>query len=955
MYKTIIILFIFIPFSGFCQLKNFGTPFIHNYHKSEYKAGTQNWGISEDKNGFMYFANNDGVLRFDGLHWELLDTNIPLPVRSVFVDSNDRIFVGLIDNFGFLGLTSGGEYEFHSLRHLFDESVDFSDVWRINEIEQGIVFQSFEKLFIYDGNNIKVFSPKGKYRFSFNVNGRLYIQEHELGLFQYLNGVFEMVPWAEPLMHNEILSMVDIGNNNLLIGTERGFYKYINGILKEWKCKVNDFIKTNKLYSSASILSNYFAFGTILNGVVISDEKGNIVQHLNVDKGLQNNTILSVYSDANKNLWLGLDNGIDYVEINSPITYVSEGGTIGAGYCCVIHNDRIYLGTNQGLFVKSFNSITQNNESYKLIENTEGQVWSLTVLNNQLICGHNLGTFIINNEKANKISDEPGGWKYIRSKKDENTLIGGFYSGLAIFKYGQNGWRFYKKLNGFNESSRFLVEDEKGFFWISHGAKGIFRVSMNERLDSITSYKLYNQNSGLPSNEKNIIFPFKGEVLVSTIDGVYEYNYIKDCFEKSTGKNNLFGNIGRIKTLNPDEEGNIWYIAQNESGVMRLNEDLTYTKINSPFKKLDRRYINEFEFIYPYNNENVFIGIDNGFAHYTSKFPKLYSQSFPSFITKIELPYLDSVIFFNNSITIPEYKFPFRKNTIRFHFASPFFENLASLEFSYFLDNYSDSWSTWTKDGYKDFTNLNEGKYQFRLKARNIYGVESEISSFKFTILPPWYRSTIAYSIYLFLFVLLIFLTIRFILYRIDLSKKKENLKHQMELKQKEEQFQRQALLDEKEIIKLKNDKLSAEKVHRDKELANQTMGIIQKNKFLKKLNEELRLLQNSTEDASVRNKITILKRKILKESESDMQNKIFETYFDEVHEEFFNRLKEKYPQLSPNDLRLCAYLKMNISTKEISTLLNISYRGVEISRYRLRKKLELSRDINLSAFLLNL
>jgi DNA-binding CsgD family transcriptional regulator len=196
-----------------------------------------------------------------------------------------------------------------------------------------------------------------------------------------------------------------------------------------------------------------------------------------------------------------------------------------------------------------------------------------------------------------------------------------------------------------------------------------------------------------------------------------------------------------------------------------------------------------------------------------------------------------------------------------------------------------------------------------------------------------------------------LFFVIVFIRLRIRQLEESEKIKHEKELKEKEELFKHQATIAEKEIIKLRNDKLSAEMIHRDKELANQTNSIIQKNKFLRKLNDELKLLQNSTDDASVRTKIAIIKKRISKETEN-RQQKVFETYFDQVHEAFFERLKEKFPQLSPKDLRLCAYVRMNISTKEIATLLNISDRGVEITRYRLRKKMEISREVNLSTYL---
>lgn len=956
--NKIIFLFVFIlPLVAFSQVKIIGTPYIQNYPKSVYKAATQNWGIAQDKNGFMYFANNDGLLRFDGEHWELTKASSTSPVRSVFVDSNNNIYLGLINDFGFLKQTKDGLPVFESLRNLLPAGVtDFDDIWRIHEIPEGIVFECFQYIFILKDDKITLVKPQNSFHFSFNVQNHLYVQEMGIGLFEFRNGKMDKLAWSEIIKDHEVTVILGIDENQLLIGTlGAGIFKVTEGRIAKWRTPASEKVEKYKLYSAASLRDNSYAFGTVLNGLVISDANGNILQEINRRHGIQNNTVLSTFYDKSQNLWLGLDNGIDFIKINSPTTFINNSESIGTGYCARVFKGNLYLGTNQGLYVRPFNELAFSNPSFELIKNSEGQVWSLDIFDGQLICGHNLGTFLVEGDNITKIGNERGIWKYIQLNNNAEYLLGGCYNGLVLLKKEKNGWRFHSKVKGFSESSRYLKQDQEGIIWISHGSKGVFKISLSENLDSVKNMKLYNSVNGLPSDKNNKLFEIKNQVYVASVAGIYQYENSSDSFKISEELTELFKSDGRIKSLETDRAGNIWFIAENESGVQRLNEDLNYTQITSPFKNLNERYVNEFEFIYPLNDENIFIGIDNGFAHYTSKFPKSYSQSFSSFITKIELPYIDSVLYFNTLENIGVHEFPFRKNAIRIHFTAPFFENSVPMEFSFYLDNLSQEWSDWATDGYKDFTNLEVGKYIFHLKARNIYGNESEESTFEFIILPPWYRSTIAYYLYVLAFLIFVFILVRFVLYRIKRARQKEEKKHKKELQKKEIQFKHQSVVAEKEIMNLKNEKLQAEMIFRDKELANQTMGIIQKNRFLTKINEELRLLQNSTEDTAVRNKISSLKKRIKKETDDDSQNKIFEAYFDEVHNEFFNKLLEKYPQLSPSDLRLCAYIKMNISTKEISTLLNISYRGVEISRYRLRKKLDLSRDINLPAFLLNI
>lgn len=508
MYKILFVILFLLPFSGICQVKTIGRPNILNYPKSVYGAGTQNWDIAQDANGFMYFANNDGVLRFDGINWELLPIPVSSPVRALIVDSKDRIFVGFQNDFGLFEKNSNGTYEFSSLKHLIpEENRSFTDVWRIHEIRQGIVFQSFECAFLFNNGEIKVIKPQKSFLFSFNVDGRFFVQEPGVGLFEYFNWTIGKVPWADELNDKEIWTILQLGDNQLLIGTVGyGFYKYSRGVLTKWDTPAGNFIRENKLYSATRLPGNYYAFGSILGGVIISDNDGNIIQQIDRTNGLQNNTILSIFDDRDGNLWLGLDNGIDYVKVNSPMSYFSFSDGIGTGYCCCVHNDYLYLGTNQGLFVRPFNRFGQiNNAPFELVENTAGQIWSLKVFDGQLICGHHLGAFIIDNKIGRRISNEQGAWKFIHMDKYPNYLLGGHYSGLALLKKGENGWEYYKKIDGFSESSRFLNQDEDGDIWVSHGARGVFRVQLNENLDSVVNTKLYTAKNGLPENEHNIL------------------------------------------------------------------------------------------------------------------------------------------------------------------------------------------------------------------------------------------------------------------------------------------------------------------------------------------------------------------------------------------------------------------------------------------------------------------
>jgi len=951
----IAILLLFLTLTVSASESTVGLPKVRNFPRSENKAGTQNWAISQDQNGIIYFANNDGLLSFNGVDWNLTRISSSAPLRSLLIDSRNTMYVGLINDFGIITREENRPESYQSLKYLLPEAYkEFDDIWKIFEVDGGIVFQCFQYIFFYKDGEIKVTEPQQRFHFSYLAGNRLLVHEPGTGLFEFSNGALKALTWWKGEPDREICNILQTDTNTWLIGTRsNGLFQLKDDIMSKWNTPVSEYLNKHKLFSCIRLPGNLFAFGTILNGLVISDSQGNIVHMVNEESGLGNNTVLSLLVDHRDNLWVGLDNGIDYLEINSPLAYIGTK-RIGTGYCCMVFKENLYLGTNQGLYVRPL-YVNVPEDHLKLVENTAGQVWTLEEINGQLFCGHALGSFIVDGVVAKKIPAIEGVWKYLVVKDHPGLLIAGYYEGLLLFRKVNNEWVFDKKIEGFEVSSRYLFQDRDGYLWVGHSGKGIYRIQLDAAMEKAKEVLHYSIEQGLPARTQNILFDFNGSICVSTTNGIYTFQPQSNTFAPSAAMNEIFGSSGRIKYVATAGNGINWFIAELESGYVRENEDKSHTRVTVPFSKLRDAYVNEFEFIYPYNQEHVFVGTEQGFVHYNPLVPKSYDEPFSAYITRIELDYLDSVLYFYSKNISKRYEFPFENNSFRFYFASPFFENERPMLFSFFLEGYSEEWSDWSADHYKDFNTLREGSYILKLKARNVYGTLSETTSFHFEILPPWWRSVQAYVIYLLFITALSVLLARYIIHRVKRLANEQKAKYHREIEKQEARHQQETLLKEKKIINLKNEKLQAEMIFRDKELANQTMAVIEKNRFLKSVNDNLQNIQDFIVNETARNKILGLKKQISKEIDIQHQNRIFETYFDEANEELFRKLKERFPELTTYDLRLCAFIRMNISTKEIASILNISYRGAEVSRYRLRKKMQLPRDVNLSSFLAGL
>jgi len=965
--QILLLLVILVPQFANAEIKKIGTPFIRNFPKREYRAGTQNWDITQDKRGFIYLANNEGLLVYDGNQWQLYKMPNFSIVRALFADKNGVIYVGAYNELGKMVTQPNGKMVFKSLKkYIPAEYQNFDDIWSVFSYENKIIFQSYNCAFVCSNDtNISIIKAPVRFHHAFKANDRVFFNDLTAGLFEYDGKKLSLMPGCERLKGLQIWSVISyFGTDDLMIGTlNDGMFHYDGKTLEEWGGPVNEFLKKNQVFCATSIRDQYYVIGTIQNGVVVADRNGNIVQHFSRKNGLQNNTILSLFKDRSDNLWLGLDNGIDYVNINSPITFLQNPESIGAGYVALVNEKKLYLGTNQGLFVSDWQGNGQFG-NFTLIPGTLGQVWSLEMHDGVMICGHNNGTFEIENQKAILIDATAGGWKYLQPKKHPGFLVGGTYAGLTLFRKEGDHWRFLRRIKGFDESFRVFEEDENGDLWMSHGFKGIFKVRLNDELDSVVSSRYYTSNDGLPTNYNLNVYKIKNRIIFTSKSGVYEYNFQGDHFEKSVFFNQLLQPVTDISYLKEDKKGNIWYIAWfnsvNRAGLFKIKEDLRYQHISSPFVILAGKFISGFESVYEYSDADYFIGTEDGFAHYNPKIEINPNPEFSTYITRATALHMDSTFYFGNNYaersggSKRNFSFPYKGNAFRFIYTSPTFDNAGNIEYSYKLSGFAESWSEWSNSFTNEYTNLPHGDFVFMVRARNQLGVESLTDQVEFSVLPPWYKTSLAYLIYLILAILLILSVVWLIYLRIEVSKRKDRLKHLQAYRQKEQEYMRNALIDEKKIINLKNEKLRAEMIHRDKELANQTMDLIRKNQFLQNIKEELLKLKRPNNDFALNDKIMSLISKIDKDLDHNKQWEVFETAFDEVHEDFLNRIKNAYPNLTPKELRLCAYLRLNISSKEIAPLMNISVRGVEICRYRVRRKLDIDRETNMTSFIMN-
>jgi ligand-binding sensor domain-containing protein/DNA-binding CsgD family transcriptional regulator/membrane protein implicated in regulation of membrane protease activity len=922
---------------------------ITNYTKSAYVAGAQNWDIKQDDNGIMYIANNEGLLVFDGSYWKLYHLPNNTVVRSLEI-RGDKIYVGGQNELGYFSPDRNGRLTYTSLKHLLPENEkSFQDVWNIISYGNDIFFRSSNKIMRLSGNRFSVYLNED-WRFMGLSNNKFIAQDHSNRILEFQNG-----QWLPTVNRSElpkdflVTSIISYNKDTSIVTTlKNGVYFLANNNLTKFQTPSLDAIAKKSIYTSVAIDGRHLLLATSLGGCYIIDTKGSLIQSFSTSEGLQNNNVRHVFLDRNRNVWLGLDNGIDFIAYDNAIKQINpDAQNEGAGYAAIIHDNTLYIGTSNGLYstpLDGSKNLSLVKGTFKQVANSQGQVWNLSEVNGKLLMGHHEGSFIIKNNTAIDFDHSSGFWNFFPlSNQSSHAMLAGNYQGVNFYNY-ENGKFVSTNLNARFESSRIIAVDN-GNIWIAHPYKGVFKISFPTPNNPVV--QSYAVNKGLTSVNHFYVYKIKNKIVAPTENGFYEYNTATDRFEHSAFFEKLFGNI-RTNYLKEDGNGNIWFTAEKSLGVVDFSANQSKI-IYIP--ELKGKIVSGFEFVYPVDINNVLVGGEKGFYHINYEQYRKNSKPIEVLIRTVKaVNETDSLIYGGYAKDkIRNRDLNYNWNSLHFEYASTLYGQQSNLEYSYILKGFDKNWSDWSKKTEKDYTNLPAGSYTFLVKARNNLGNESAAVSYSFNVLPPWYESTVAYIIY-------IILASYFVYWIYKRQQRKfiqQQQKHEEEQKRLQYLHQLEIERNEKEIVKLRNEKLEAEINYKNKELAGATMNLVQKGELMGKIKDELmRLLKNLGNDESTKNFKKVVKMMTEDEKfEQDWEH--FSFHFDRVHGDFLTALKNRFPNITPSELKLCAYLRMNLSTKEIAQLMNISVRGVEVSRYRLRKKLQIPSEVNLFDYLL--
>ncbi|KQC31825.1 hypothetical protein AAY42_17100 [Flagellimonas eckloniae] len=914
-------------------------PPIQNYSPSDYKAESQNWAISQAGDKVIYFANNKGLLEFNGAKWTLFPSPNETIIRSVKV-VGDKIYTGCYMEFGYWQKDDFGMLQYTSLsKKIKNDFKQDEEFWNILDMDRWVVFQSLDRVYIYDltDNSVRSIDSDTSLPKIFNLNQSIYFQKLNKGIFKIENGKDILIYDASPFKEDEIINIFQHQGGLLVLTRHNGFYKIQDDLINKWNISADAFLSNVSTYSALELIDGSFVLGTISHGLIYLDKNGNLIYHIDQIKGLRNNTVLSIYEDVDNNIWLGLDNGISYLNLKSAFkVYHDNKGVAGSVYASVINNNNLYLGTNQGLFYKEINS----EGDFNLINGTQGQVWSLNLIGQTLFCGHHTGTFIVEQNKAIKIADIQGTWNISDLNGNPNLLLQGNYDGLYVLEKLNDKWHIKNKIEGFNHSSRYFETLGEDIF-VNHEYKGVFKIETDNAFSKAKKVSidtlLKGSNSGMVK--------YKDDLLYSFNKGILRYDKRDRQFVKDSILSKVYTEGEYLSgKMTVDNKNDYLWVFTNSNISFISHGNLSNTPIikSIPLTKNIRSGIVGYESVSALDEDGKYLfGTSSGYV----------TIAIDDFREKDFMVNMGSIRKAGKNTNKNE------KNLLSKNVKGSFESSENNLEISFFAANYIKylkpnyqfqllgiypNWSDWSEESTATFENLPFGEYTFKVRAKIGDKISDNIAMYSFKIARPWYFSNLMLVLYAITAILGSILI--HTLYRRYYHKRQQAL-----IKKNKRDMELAKAQNEKEIIKIKNEQLKEEFKSKSNELAASTLSIIKKNELLSKVKEQL--ISNVEDKNSVKPIITIIDKSLNQNDDWEL----FKEAFNNADRKFLKKLKKAHPNLSPNDIRLCAYLRLNLSSKEIAPLLNISPRSVEIKRYRLRKKMDLSHDDNLVNYILKL
>lgn len=735
-------------------------PFITTYTPQQYKAHEQNWCFVQDERGIMYVGNTSGVLEFDGINWRLIKLPNGSPAKSL-ATQNSTIYVGAVRDLGRLQGDSTGRLQYESLLPQLDSTYrEFADIWFTFAQGDAIYFISDDYIFRWQNDQFKVWTPKDFFGFAFQINDKIYVDNRGIGLMEIQGDSLVSIPDGDRFLEGGLTTLLPFGNGLLLAANFRyGVFLYDHHKFVPMAQRERNLLENQFIYSGKVLPNGDIALLTSGNGCFILDNSGRVKQWLSQQSGLSSDVLIGGYVDREGSLWMATENGIDQVELSFPVRrYAQSEGLTEVVNKSLYHHQRWYAATFNGLFYLSDFSKDSEKLQYEFISvpGINNQTWDLIEAGPQLLVGNFNGLYQVSKDlELSEMVQDNTNTLYRSTLNPQQVYAGTAQGDLFIIEFVTDHWQ----IKGSNYTVEGRVMEMKGdldgSLWISTRYNGVYKLdwppdNTDYTFDDNPLLTHFDTSDGLPDLSYNAVFKVHSKLYFSTNAGIYQFEpSLKKFIPVGHFTNELASDLeGMESKLTASKDGGIWIAKGStiDSRVYKYHQNqLTEILAARRFSNHHVSDIREF-------GDLLLLSGATGLIVYNQSEKRIKSTA----VTNLRgVNFGDSLLFgghwstrFNSNVVLP-----FERKTLRFSYALSAFQLPEMHYFQTFLEGFDPEWSQWTTETQRDFTNLPEGNYNFRVRGQDLFGAISEEASYAFTIMPPWYRSWWVYLLYVLAFV----------------------------------------------------------------------------------------------------------------------------------------------------------------------------------------------------------
>lgn len=738
-----------------------GLPFIHNFDPTEYGGSPQTWALAQDRDGMIYVGDSEnGVLVFDGARW----TRIPVPeratVRSLALGADGRMYVGTVGDLGYLASDPSGKLAFVSLLDAIPAAErQFADVWTIHPTDDGIYFATLSHLFRYRDGGVKVWKPRESFHLSFMVNGTIHVREVGRGLMRLVDDRLELVPGSERFADEKIYALLPWRGpgaqpGDLLVGTRtQGWFIHDGRTFRAWKTEADAAINEANLYGATWLADGRLAANTLGGGIFLIDARGRLVRRLTRASGLSTDVTLALLQDRQNGLWVATGAGVSRIDVDSPLSHFGErGGLRGLLLSIQRHQGTLYAGTTEGLF-----RLMPGNAHFEQVPQVPGMDWASAAVGSQLLLATYDGVFALDGDQSRLVLDTPlGALSLLRSPAHPSRVFVGLQDGLGSIRLDADGrWVDEGRIDAVQDEVRTIVAEDGGRLWLGTWSGDLIRLTLpagwngaNRGDAGKVVAERFGAAEGLPGGENQVV-EIDGDPRFTTALGIYMFDPQSRRFVPDPAFAGLFPDeprrIAALHQSGPDE---IWIYSDTESGIKEtgraIREGSTWRWQVTPLQPIAgiamRVMADDPDGV-------VWLGGDKGLFRYQPARGVPNEAGFRSLLRGVAGH--DGALLFAGSESAEVPEIPYAQNALRFEFAAPSYDGFAANRFQVLLQGLDHDWSPWSGDAYRDYTNIPDGEYRFRVRARNVYGLVGDEATFDFRVLPPWYRTAWAWALWI--------------------------------------------------------------------------------------------------------------------------------------------------------------------------------------------------------------